>query len=71
MRKIMTERAGDFTGTVYLYSLGYGFKIVYHRKVVGRSYVYLTSKEDCVNKMLDELKFLSGFNKDLFDLERL
>ena len=71
MRKITSFTIGEFTGTLYLYKLGYGYKIVYKKKTVATSYVYFVSKELCFEKMCDELKILSGFNKNLFDLERI
>lgn len=71
MTKITSEQVGDFKGTVYLMKFGYTYKITYHRKVVDQSYVYFRYKDMCVEKMRDMLKVLAGFNKDLFDLERL
>lgn len=71
MHKITSVKIGEFTGTLYLYNLGYGYKIKYHNKIVGTSYVYFNSKETCMEKMENDLKYFAGFNKDLFDLERI
>ena len=71
MKKILTKEIGGLRGTVYLYSLGYGFKIVYNKKLVGRSYPFFKNMEDAVLKMVDEMKALSGFDKNLFDLEKI
>lgn len=71
MTKIMSEKIGDFKGTVYLMSLGYTYKITYHRRVVDQSYVYLKDKELAIERMKESLKMLTGFNKDLFELEKL
>lgn len=71
MPVICSKQIGEFKGTVYLYKYGYTYKIRYHRKVVDQSYVYLTSKELAIGRMENALKMLTGFNKDLFDLERI
>lgn len=71
MTKILSEQIGDFKGTVYLMNLGYTYKITYHRKVVDQSYVYLNDKNLAIERMKNSLRMLSGFNKDLFDLEKL
>lgn len=71
MQRINSYMIGDFKGVQYLYKLGYGYKIYYGKKVVGLSYVYFADKNVCLNKMIDEMKMLSGFNKNLFDLERI
>ena len=71
MTKITSEQIGDFKGTVYLMSLGYTYKITYHRRVVDQSYVYLKDKELAIERMKESLKMLTGFNKDLFELDNL
>ena len=71
MSKVLSEEIGGFKGTVYLMSLGYTYKITYHRKVVDQSYVYLVDENLAIERMKNSLRMLSGFNKDLFDLEKL
>lgn len=71
MKKIIEKQIGDFKGTLYLYSLGYGYKIKYQNKIVDQSCVYFAQKEEASRKMETSLKTLSGFNNELFDLERL
>lgn len=71
MTKITSEQIGDFKGAVYLTKLGYTYKITYHRRIVDQSYVYLKDKDICIQRMKDSLRMFTGFNKDLFDLERL
>ena len=68
MTKITEKRIDDYVGTVYLYSLGYGYKIKYKKTVIDQSYAYLTSKQDAINKMEWSLKVFAKFNKSLLDL---
>ena len=71
MKKVYERKIGNFKGTVYLYDIGYGYKIRYGKEIVNRSYYYSINKEDMINEMDQVLKSLSGYDKDLFDLERL
>lgn len=71
MIKVLESTIGEFKGTVYLYSLGYGYKIKYKKNLVDQSCVYFAQKQTAIDKMTSSLKELSGYNKSLFDLERM
>ncbi len=75
MQKLAENTTGNFKCYLYKYSLGYGFKIYYEKKVKGNllseSYCYYNKKEDCVEAMHNRLKVLIGINKDLLDFDKL
>lgn len=75
MPKITDSSTGNFKWVLYEYSLGYGFKIFYGKKVkanlIGQSYVYYNNKEDAVEAMHNQLHLLMGINRDLLDLDKL
>lgn len=76
MNKVLTIKAGDLIGNLYKNTMGgYYYKIYFKKQtkgqLVGQSYVYFYSKEDCLNKMKTDMKTILNINKDLFDLEKL
>lgn len=72
MTKITTHIIGDLKGILYYTDkMGYTYKIKYKKELVGQSYVYLRDKYLAYTKMMNEMKCISGFNNNLFDLEKL
>ena len=68
MRKIQEYNMGDFKGRIYEIQGGYGFRVYLNGKIVARNFVTFIYKDRCFNKMLEEIKLISGFDKTLFDL---
>lgn len=69
--KIIDYQLGDLKGTLYKYGEGYKYKIRYKKEIIAQQYTYMLKKEECYDKMLKEMENIIGFNKTLFDLEKL
>jgi hypothetical protein len=68
---IQTVTIGDYKANLYLYKLGYQYKIFTKIKgkttCVARSYAYIFDKQECYNEMMEDLKVTMGMVKLLFD----
>lgn len=74
--KILTLKESDLIGNLYLNKDGgYYYKIYFKKQtkgqLIGQSYVYLYSKEQCIEKLHLEMKMLLNIKKDLFDLDKI
>ncbi len=74
--KVLSIKQGDLIGNLYKeVHDGYYYKIYFKKQVKGQllaqSYVYLYSKDQCIEKMKLEMKTLLNISKDLFDFEKL
>lgn len=74
--KVLTIRQGELIGNLYLNKEGGYYYRIYFKKIVkgqllAQSYVYLYSKDQCIEKMRLEMKTLLNINKDLLDFEKL
>lgn len=75
--KVLSIKQGDLIGNLYkeVHDDGYYYKIYFKKQVKGQllaqSYVYLYSKDQCIEKMKLEMKTLLNISKDLFDFEKL
>lgn len=62
MKKICDIDMGELNGSLYLYKLGYGFKI--KRKhdglEVGRSYCYFFEKEKAMERLREEMEIITN-----------
>lgn len=67
---IQSITVGDFKANLYQYKLGYQYKIYTKIKgkntCVARCYAYLFNKDECYNKMIEDLEVTMGIAKDLF-----
>ena len=61
---------GNFKANLYLYKLGYGYKIFTKinnkNTCVAQSCVYLFDKNLCYDRMIADLHNVMGITKDLF-----
>ena len=68
---IQTVTVGDYKANLYLYKLGYQYKIFTKingkTTCVAQSYAYIFDKELCYQKMMDDLNTTMGMVKLLFD----
>ena len=68
---VQTITVGDYKANLYLYKLGYQYKIFTKingkNTCVSRSYAYLFDKEECYQKMMDDLNTTMDMVKLLFD----
>ena len=68
---IQTVTVGDYKANLYLYKLGYQYKIFTKingkTTCVARSYAYIFDKQECYNEMMEDLKVTMGMVKLLFD----
>lgn len=71
MAKIRDYQLGDLKGTLYKYGDGYTYKIRYNKNIVARQYTYMYSKEDCFNKMKQEMQYLLDIQSTLLDFDKL
>lgn len=76
MNKVLTIRQGNLIGNLYKeVHDGYYYKIYLGKQVksqlLAQSYVYLYSKDQCIEKLKLEMKMLLNIDKDLFDFEKL
>ena len=71
MKLVLKKSIGELKASIYQYGLGYGYKIKLNGVEIGRSYAYIKDLEHCKELMENELKYLSGFDKTLFDLENI
>ena len=72
MTKISSYRLGDLIGTIYLAkNLGYQYKIRKGKKTIAISYVYFNFLDDCKKRLDFDMKYLAGFDKQLFDLDKI
>lgn len=62
MKVISKWRLSDLQGTVYETSLKgetyYEYRIRFHKQIVGRSYSYIKDKQECTERMRDEMETL-------------
>ena len=67
---IQTVTVGDYKANLYLYKLGYQYKIFTKingkNTCVAQSYAYIFDKDLCYQKMMDDLNVTMGIVKDLF-----
>lgn len=67
---IQTITVGNYKANLYLYKLGYQYKIFTKingkNTCVAQSYAYIFDKEVCYQKMIDDLNVTMGIVKDLF-----
>ena len=67
---IQTVTVGDYKANLYLYKLGYQYKIFTKingkTTCVAQSYAYIFDKDLCYQKMMDDLNVTMGIVKDLF-----
>ena len=65
-----TVTVGDYKANLYLYKLGYQYKIFTKingkNTCVAQSYAYIFDKDLCYQKMMDDLNVTMGIVKDLF-----
>lgn len=67
---IQSINVGDFKANLYLYKLGYQYKIF--TKINGKNtcvaqcYAYLFDRQECYNKMMADLNYTMGITKTLF-----
>lgn len=72
MTKIASYRLGELIGTIYLAkNLGYQYKIRKGKKTIAISYVYFNFLDDCKKRLDSDMNYLAGFDKQLFDLDKL
>lgn len=68
---VQTVTIGDYKANLYLYKLGYQYKIFTKingkTTCVARSYAYTFDKQECYNEMLEDLKVTMGMVKLLFE----
>ena len=68
---IQTVTIGDYKANLYLYKLGYQYKIFTKingkNTCVSRSYAYIFDKQECYNEMMEDLKVTMGMVKLLFE----
>ena len=68
---IQTVTVGDYKASLYLYKLGYQYKIFTKingkTTCVAQSYAYIFDKDLCYQKMMDDLNVTMGMVKLLFD----
>lgn len=74
--KVLSIKQGELIGNLYKNSMdGYYYRIYFRKQtkgqLVAQSYVYLYSKDQCIEKMKLDMKQINGITKDLFDLEQL
>ena len=67
---VQTVTVGDYKANLYLYKLGYQYKIFTKlngkNTCVAQSYAYIFDKDLCYQKMIDDLNVTMGIVKDLF-----
>ena len=67
---IQTVTVGGYKANLYLYKLGYQYKIFTKingkNTCVAQSYAYIFDKEVCYQKMIEDLNVTMGIVKDLF-----
>ena len=67
---IFTLHSGDYYANLYQYKLGYQYKIYTKingkRTCVARSYAYIFNRDECYQKMMEDLNVTMGIAKDLF-----
>ena len=67
---IQTVTVGEYKANLYLYKLGYKYKIFTKingkTTCVAQSYAYIFDKDLCYQKMIDDLNTTMGIVKDLF-----
>lgn len=67
---LFTLHSGDYYANLYQYKLGYQYKIYTKingkRTCVARSYAYLFNRDECYQKMMEDLNVTMGIAKDLF-----
>ena len=67
---VQTVTVGDYKANLYLYKLGYQYKIFTKingkNTCVAQSYAYIFDKDLCYQKMMDDLNVTMGIVKDLF-----
>lgn len=72
MTRISSYRLGNLIGTIYLAkNLGYQYKIRKGKKTIAISYVYFNFLDDCKKRLDSDMNYLAGFDKQLFDLDKL
>ena len=59
--KVLTRyRLGDMIGTLYETKLRgeiyYEYRIRFHKQIIGRSYVYHKDKDNCLERMRNEME---------------
>ena len=68
---VQTVTIGDYKANLYLYKLGYQYKIFTKingkNTCVAQSYAYIFDKQECYNEMMEDLKVTMGMVKLLFD----
>lgn len=62
MKKICNIDMGELNGSLYLYKLGYGFKIKrkYDGLEVGRSYCYFVKEDMAMERMKEEMEIITN-----------
>lgn len=67
---VQTVTVGDYKANLYLYKLGYQYKIFTKingkNTCVAQNYAYIFDKDLCYQKMIDDLNVTMGIVKDLF-----
>lgn len=71
MNKIHDISLGELKGTLYKTGDGYHYKIRKGKTIIAQSYTYMFDKVACNNKMIDNMKIITGLNKTLFDVEKM
>ena len=79
MNKLLTIKRANLIGNLYKSSVygneGYTYKIYLGKQtkshLLSQSYVYITSKEEALDKLETEIKMLLNIDKDLFDFAKL
>ena len=62
MKKLYSVKMGGLTGSLYLYKLGYGYKIIrdYDKMKLGRSYAYITEKEHAMELLKEDMEIITN-----------
>lgn len=67
---VQSLKAGDYKANLYQFKLGYQYKIFYKlngkNTCIARNYSYMNNKDECYNKMVENLHITMGIAKDLF-----
>ena len=74
MKVISKWRLGNLLGSLYETKLAgeihYVYKIRYNKKVA-QSYVYFRDKDECLNRMNDDMYYLYDGDNTLFNLKEI
>lgn len=76
MNKVLTIKEGNLIANLYKNTMdGYYYKIYLGKQTRGQllaqSYVFLYDKDECLERMKENLNQLLNIDKDLFDFTKL